>query len=68
MSDIFDFGQFIASGNAANNGTPIQQKPIANTQNVTYLAESYNPNSRITYNADNAPNNIHYEQLSNTKK
>ena len=68
MSDIFDFGQFIAAGNAANNGSPIQQTPITNTQNITYLAESYNPNSHITYTGDSAPNNIHYVQFSNTKK
>ena len=68
MSDTFDFGQFISAGNAANSGTPIQQTPVANTQNVTYLAEGYNPNSRITYTGDSAPNNIHYEQFSNTKK
>lgn len=68
MSDIFDFEQFIAAGNAANSGTQIQQTPSTNTQNITYLAESYNPNSRITYTGDSAPNTIHYEQFSNTKK
>ena len=68
MSDIFDFAQFIAAGNAANNGTPIQQTPVVNTPNVTYLAESYNTNSRITYTADSAPNDVHYEHFSDTKK
>ncbi len=68
MSDIFDFGQFIAAGNAANSGSPIQQVSLTNTQSVTYLAESFNPNSHIAYVGDSAPHNIHYEQFSDSKK
>lgn len=68
MSDVFDFGQFLAAGTAANNENPVSQSSIDASQNITYLTEGFNPNSRINYVGDSAINDFSHENFSDKTK
>lgn len=68
MSDIFDFGQFLAAGTAANNENPVPHSSVDTAQNITYLTEGFNPNSRINYVGDSANNVFSHENFSDKIK